>query len=239
MQGEHFANQDTLKASLMEQSVSTTKEALLFAAGELFAEHGVEGTSIRAIAEKCQANIAAVNYHFGTKENLYHVLIRRVLEKTRCRRAEALMKRKQDWAHDPLKCAEALYGIVEEHIHQYFTGTHPRWYGRLFMRILLQPTPAIGEIMSELVMRDFDSLKEVLRCCRPGMSREESELWADSLIGQLTHYIFAEDFLLMVPGRRSYDEAFQRDILHHVSRVLIRGLELPMPAFLMERKSNA
>ncbi len=223
----------------MEQSGATTKEALLFAAGELFAEHGVEGTSIRAIAEKCQANIAAVNYHFGTKENLYHVLISRVLEKTRCRRAEALIKRKQDWAHDPLKCAEALYEIVEEHIHQYFTGAHPRWYGRLFMRILLQPTPAIGEIMSELVMRDFDSLKEVLRCCRPGMSREESELWADSLIGQLTYYIFAEDFQLMVPGRRSYDETFQRDILHHVSRVLIRGLELPMPAFLMERKSNA
>lgn len=223
----------------MEQSASTTKEALLTAAGELFAEHGVEGTSIRAIAEKCQANIAAVNYYFGTKENLYHVLIRRVLEKTRCRRAGDLLKRKHEWAHEPLKCAEALYSIVEEHIGQYFTGIHPRWYGRLFMRILLQPTPAIYELMTDLTTHDMDALRAVLHCCRPGMSAKEAELWADSLMGQLVHYVFAEDFLLMIPGRGSFDEAFQRDVLRHVSRVLIRGLELPMPAFLQEGPAHA
>ena len=64
------------------ETTPTTKEALLLAAGELFAENGVEGTSIRAIAERCQANIAAVNYHFGSKENLYMALVRYVLERS-------------------------------------------------------------------------------------------------------------------------------------------------------------
>lgn len=224
----------------MEQAVSTTKEALLHAAGELFAEHGVEGTSIRAIAEKCKANIAAVNYHFGTKENLYLVVIRHVLEQTRCYRAVELFKHRQEWEQEPVLCAEAIYRIVEEHIQQFFTGIHPRWYGRIFMRLMLQPTPAIWEIVAELVMPNIDALREVLKCCRPGMSKEEVDLWVDSLMGQLMHYVFAEDFLLIIPDHRKLSDAgYQKDILRHVTKTLIRGLELPMPVFLEEGAVHA
>lgn len=223
----------------MEQTASTTKEALLLAAGELFAEYGVEGTSIRAIAEKCQANIAAVNYHFGSKENLHLALVRYVLEKIRCRRAEELLQCKDDWMHNPLKCAEAIFQVVEEHCQQYFSSLHPNWYGRLFMRILLQPTPAISEVMKETVIPQYYSVRDVIRCCRPEMKVNEAELWTDSLMSQLTNYIFAEDLLLLFPEPRVITSAFQLQILRHVSRVLIRGLELPMPAFLEENTSHA
>ncbi|HDP36226.1 MAG TPA: TetR/AcrR family transcriptional regulator [Candidatus Hydrogenedentes bacterium] len=224
----------------METAASTTKESLLFAAGELFAEHGLEGTSIRAIADKCQANIAAVNYHFGSKENLYLKVIRHVLERTRCCRAEELLKRKHEWMQDPHKSAEAVYRVIEEHIQQYFTGIHPRWYGRIFMRILLQPTPAIWEIMEELLMPNLNCLREVLHCCRPGMSESEAELWADTLMGQLAHYIFAEDFMLIIPKHRKlHDVSYQKDILRHVARVMIRGLQLSMPDFLREESAHA
>ena len=56
---------------VMEVELAGTKLALINAAGELFADHGLEGTSVRAIAEKAGANVAAINYHFGSKENLY------------------------------------------------------------------------------------------------------------------------------------------------------------------------
>lgn len=224
----------------MEQPAQTTKEALLLAAGELFAEYGVEGTSIRAIAEKCQANIAAVNYHFGSKENLYTAVIRHVLEQTRCYRPEELLRHKHEWAHSPAQCAEAVYRVVEEHIQQYFTGIHPRWYGRIFLRILLQPTPALWETIKELIMPNMNALQEFLRCCRPGMTQEQAELWTDSLIGQLIHYVLVEDFLLIIPERRKlFDKDYQKDILFHVARVMIRSLELPMPEFLKEAPLHA
>src|SRR5712672_3065728 len=48
-----------------------TRQRLLEAAGEVFAEHGFRNATIREICEKAKANIAAVNYHFGDKEELY------------------------------------------------------------------------------------------------------------------------------------------------------------------------
>ena len=48
-----------------------TREKILVAAAELFAEKGYRATTIALICEKAQANIAAVNYYFRSKENLY------------------------------------------------------------------------------------------------------------------------------------------------------------------------
>jgi AcrR family transcriptional regulator len=48
-----------------------TRLRIITAARQLFARHGYEGTSIRAIAKNAEANIGAVNYHFRSKENLY------------------------------------------------------------------------------------------------------------------------------------------------------------------------
>lgn len=56
--------------NLIEESTST-KEKILEAADSLFAKNGFAGTSIRDIAQLAQVNLAAVNYHFKTKENLY------------------------------------------------------------------------------------------------------------------------------------------------------------------------
>lgn len=56
---------------------SATIDRILAAAEELFAEQGIAGTSVRTITEKAKVNVAAVNYHFDTKENL----VRRVLER--------------------------------------------------------------------------------------------------------------------------------------------------------------
>jgi AcrR family transcriptional regulator len=50
--------------------MSDTREALLDAAKQLVAEHGYAGTSVRDLATASGANIAAVNYHFGTREKL-------------------------------------------------------------------------------------------------------------------------------------------------------------------------
>lgn len=51
------------------------EENILFAAEELFAEHGFEGTSTREIAKSANVNISMISYYFGSKEKLYEKLV--------------------------------------------------------------------------------------------------------------------------------------------------------------------
>ena len=53
-----------------------TRERLLDAASELFAATGFHGATVRDIAQGAGANVAAANYHFGSKETLYLDVLR-------------------------------------------------------------------------------------------------------------------------------------------------------------------
>lgn len=60
----------------------STKEKILIQAHKLFADKGFNGVSIRELARECEVNIAAINYHFTNKENLYIETIRESLSCT-------------------------------------------------------------------------------------------------------------------------------------------------------------
>ncbi len=52
-----------------------TKEKILKTARVLFADHGFEGTSVRDIAKIAEVNVASLNYHFSSKENLFKEIV--------------------------------------------------------------------------------------------------------------------------------------------------------------------
>ncbi len=56
-----------------------TKERILQTAQRMFLEHGINGSSLRAITAEAKVNLAAINYHFGSKENLVRAVTSRVV----------------------------------------------------------------------------------------------------------------------------------------------------------------
>jgi TetR/AcrR family transcriptional regulator len=63
----------------VQTEAADTREGLLDAATEAFAEKGFSGARVDAIAERAKANKAMIYYHFGSKEGLYKaVLLRRI-----------------------------------------------------------------------------------------------------------------------------------------------------------------
>src|SRR5437763_15014706 len=63
----------------LEPAAIGTQESLLDAAESLFSERGIEAASLRAITEKAKANLAAVHYHFGSKQGLVRAVFSRRL----------------------------------------------------------------------------------------------------------------------------------------------------------------
>ena len=58
----------------------STKDRILSAAEALFAEFGFVGTSLRQVTSRADVNLAAVNYHFGSKDNLVAEVFRRRMD---------------------------------------------------------------------------------------------------------------------------------------------------------------
>src|ERR1700754_478203 len=70
----------------------STKERILGAAEALFARHGFAGASLRQVTAAANVNLAAVNYHFGSKENLINEVFRRRLDDLNAERLKALIQ---------------------------------------------------------------------------------------------------------------------------------------------------
>ena len=68
----------------------STKDRILGAAEELFAQQGFAGTSLREVTGRADVNIAAVNYHFGSKDNLINEVFRRRMDVMSAQRLDAL-----------------------------------------------------------------------------------------------------------------------------------------------------
>ena len=79
----------------------SARDRLLDAAEQLFAQKGFTATGIREITNEANSNIAAVNYHFGSKENLYCEVFRRRLIVLREMRITSIDKVISQTKHEP------------------------------------------------------------------------------------------------------------------------------------------
>jgi len=68
----------------------TTKTKILDAAEALFADKGFNGTSLREITNRAEVNLAAVNYHFGSKKELIKAVMSRYMNELSPRLESAL-----------------------------------------------------------------------------------------------------------------------------------------------------
>lgn len=93
---------------------SETVERILDAAEQLFAEKGFAETSLRLITGKAGVNLAAVNYHFGSKKALIQAVFARFLGPF-CQSLERELDRRQHGADgQPVTLEELLELLVEQ-----------------------------------------------------------------------------------------------------------------------------
>lgn len=207
-----------------------TRQNLLLAAGQLFAEHGVDGTSIRAIADRANANIAAVNYHFGSKENLYREALLYVgrMDKEALN-TEAFAARARTLT-SPQEFADLIAEMVALRFHVYLRQDGESWHSQLFLRGFLRATPEMTPVVEELLAPEQRRLIEILQRANPKLTTAAAERHALSLLAEVSFYCFARYPLLAYLAVDDFPQTFIDETAHHVACLMCGALGLPQPA---------
>lgn len=175
----------------------STKERLLTAAEDLFAQFGFAGTSLRQVTTRADVNIAAVNYHFGSKENLVNEVFRRRLDELSQRRLEALDKAQAQAEPD-------LESVLAAFIEPALALTLDRHGGgssfvRVLARAYAEKNERLRKFLSDNyghVLREF---AKAISAHAPNLGKEELYWRLDFIAGALT-YAMADFGLIKRPG---------------------------------------
>ena len=158
----------------------TTRDRLIEAAGELFAEKGFKETTVRDIIERAGANLAAVNYHFGDKERLYEEVILHILNGIK---EEFPVDKGID---ESLSAEDRLHVFVSNMLYRFIDPQRPAWQSILFARERMNPRPiiltVIHEEISKVLVLLYSIVQELLGA---DAGADEMELCILSVMGQL------------------------------------------------------
>jgi TetR/AcrR family transcriptional regulator, regulator of cefoperazone and chloramphenicol sensitivity len=202
--------------SKSESLARDSREILISVAGEIFAERGYEATTIKEITDRAGVNVASVNYYFRDKVGLYTEVLRQCLHNGRL----AL----------PPDCAglspeERLTRYIHSFMNSLVAVGRPSWCGRLVVRELAQPTPALPQVIEEIIRPNFLLLRQLVSdVARFPLEEETLNLLTHGVHAQCVHWKTARSvFPYLWPGLR-FDEAQVRRIASHIAAFSIAGI---------------
>lgn len=170
-----------------------TKTRLLRVAERMFAERGFNGVSLRELTAAAGANLAAVNYHFGSKEGLLAAIF-----ESRCRPMNQDRLRRLENCSEAAGKPRLLEQIVAAFIAPALSATTDQAGGATFTRLRAMLAVEHNELARRLIAKHFDATSarfvEALVKCLPGLSRAEV-LWR-------FHFLLGTLYYTMInPGR--------------------------------------
>ena len=201
-----------------------TKQSLLDAAEALIARHGVTGASLRAITSRAGTNLAAANYHFGSKKALARAVIARRFGPINSERLRLLDEAEKETGEN---------GPSLETLVRTFVGPVVRFgqdlpdRGRNFAQIcgraMTQPDPMLRESLlgelSEAIRRFHAAFARAL----PRLPRDELLWRIQFMVGAMAHTIAGNQLIEAVHGK-SLDTRDVEGIVERMVRFLCAGL---------------
>lgn len=190
-------------------SKASTKERILDAAEELFSEKGFAETSMRDITSAANVNLASVNYHFGSKDELINAVF--------IRTAEPLINALQDNLNDLKKNASDTVGSLEKSLKALVRSglDHSRSMkggGGIFMRLLSRaysdPEAKVRNYLVKHYSGALSGYVELLMKVVPNVSPDEIYWRSYYVLGSLMFVMSSEKTLRNIAER---DYQFKTD----------------------------
>jgi AcrR family transcriptional regulator len=202
----------------------STRERILGVAEALFARHGFAGASLRQVTAAAKVNLAAVNYHFGSKESLIEEVFRRRLDELNRQRLGALAAAE---AAPACTLEDVLAAFIRPALEQSMDSAGGAAFVRVLARAYAEHDERLRKFLSDNyghVLREFAGAFARLL---PDLDREELYWRLDIVAGALTYAM--ADFG-MIKRRASTTEETHRELTaEHLIRFAAAGLRAPGP----------
>jgi AcrR family transcriptional regulator len=205
-----------------------TQERILANAEVLFMEHGYEATSLRMITKEAGVNLAAVNYHFGSKEELFQAVLTRRLDPLNLERIKMLAKLEAHYGEKSVPLDQILSAMFLPALQ---LGRDPSRGGQNFLRLLgrayVDPAPFIRQLLSQQYGQMINRFKGAFSKALPHLAKEELTMRLHFVMGALAYTLAGTDALKLISTINPEQPQDDTLLLRKLAPFLTAGLQAP------------
>jgi len=216
------------KPTAVDTTSQDTKSRILDVAEQLFMEHGFEATSLRQLTSSASVNLAAVNYHFGTKEELFQAVLTRRLDPMNQERIEILSKLEREMGDRPIAVERILAAMLVPALR---LARDERRGGKNFLRLLgrayADPAPFIRHFLSAQYAEMIARYKEAFHRALPHLSRQELTWRLHFVMGALSYTLAGTDALKLFTQVTAVEKDNDELLIQRLAPFLVAGLKAP------------
>lgn len=204
----------------------STKERILHTAARLFSERGFDNVSLRDITTGADVNIAAVNYHFGSKVGLLADVFDHYAAPVNAARLLLLEECDRKSSDTPPAVADVLWALFYPAFHAPATGEEGRYFRQMLGRMSSSANPDVRRIL----FNTFDDVAErfvdlMSRAC-PDLPKEEL-FWRLTCVYGAMMYAQADNGRIRTLAGETFDSTNMDDALKYMIPFLSAGFTLP------------
>jgi len=203
------------------ESLPDTKQRLLDAASRVFVEQGFARSKIRDIVARANTNLAAVNYHFGSKERLYDAVLRHHAQRIMTAHPTHLVP-----GFEALSTDEKLRVFIRGVIGRILDDDPATVFPRLVAQEMLDPTPALDGMIEAFVRPQAAVLIGIVATLLDiRRNSAEARRCALSVIGQCLNLYFQRHVIHRVFPEQRLDHTAIDELAAHVATFSLGGIE--------------
>lgn len=167
-----------------------TKSKILDAAEKLFATKGFAATSLRTIIREASVNIAAIHYHFGSREGLIEAVLMRRATPVNEARLESLAELERKYGRGKIPLEKLIEGFIAPAIRLHFDkNSEGSMFPRLMSRARIEASPEIHAMFAKIFGQVFIRYNKALAGALPHLSQTEIMWRSHFMVGALAFAI--------------------------------------------------
>lgn len=209
---------------------SGSKRKLLDIAEQLFADKGFEAVSVRDITQLAKANVASVNYHFGSREALLAMVMARYMmpvNEERLARLEIIEKR---WSGKVPPLEEIIEAMVRPLVSQVNkSDLSERLFYKLIGRIFSQQSDGLPPVIEEQLVKVNDRFARSFGKALPSLSAEDLAWRIHFVAGGMIHMLSNQDVVQKLSGGAAGSPSMEATLgrfIRFASAGLREGIEM-------------